>query len=269
MSPDAVGALLHSVEQRYRKARLSVIWRSEASLPHYRYPMPFPVRKQGWKARYGDNNVPLVDVKLGEKAFSLRLCGGPRYHRQLSSFKNIVSGDAVRCELTLYRQRANASDHRMGVEDRTPGGGQRIHYRVMVKMTAWLPRKSCDRERTGFLEVRTGDKTFLTATALGRTPWVLNVDHVSRWIVRHRRQIDRLAEDCKHEVQRPKRERCRIADRREKIVALHRRRLDSFCHQSAAMLANYAERNGFLEVRYDPKDSHISRRFHGFNCSNS
>jgi hypothetical protein len=241
-----------------------VIWRSEASLPRYRYPVPLPVRKQGWKVRYGNDNVPLIDVTLCETPFTLRLCGGPQYRRQLKAFAQLVSGDAVRCELTLYRQRASAGDHRAGLEDRNPGGGQRVLYRVMVKMTAWLPRDSNDRNRTGTLEVRTGDKSFLTATMAGRAPWTLNADHVSRWIARHRRFIDRMNEDSKFEMRWPKRKRRQMTDHRGKVVELHRRRMDSFCHQSAAMLAGYAARNEISEVRYDPKDKSYFPQFPWF-----
>jgi hypothetical protein len=106
MSVAALTAVLHATENRYRKARLEVIWRCEANLPRYRYPAPYPVSKPAWKARYGPDNIPLVDVPLAGERWTLRLDRWWNRKRPLLSFNRIVSGEAVKGELAIYRVRA-------------------------------------------------------------------------------------------------------------------------------------------------------------------
>lgn len=254
LPPKCVVATLHNVEQRYRRARLAVMWRAEASLQRFRYPMPYTIPLQGWKAYYGEDNVPLVDLHLGDEHYTLRLSAGPNNRRQLSAFAKIVSGAAVPAEVALYRKRASSGDHRPCVEDREPAGGQRALYRIMVKLVAWLPRPMCPRPRTGVLDVRTESDAFLVAFAPDREPWKLNADHVRRWIMRHRRLLDRVAEDTKHEKRWPKRIRRQLDDYRTIAVERHNRRMQTFCHQAAAMVAGYAERLGVAEVQFNATD---------------
>lgn len=265
MPPTSVVALLHAVEQRYRKVRLSVIWRAEANLPRYRYPMPFPVHNQGWKARLGAENSPLIDLRLGESDFTLRLRSGHQYRRQLAAFGKIVSGDAIQGELSLYRQRANSGDHRPGMVDREPGGGQQICYRILAKMTVWLPRTDNERKRRGTLIVRTASDAFLIAVFGQGEPWILNVDHVRRWITQYRRMVDRIQQDTKYEKRWPKRMRRQMADYLASSKDRHHRRMTTFCHQAVAMLTGYAERQKAMELQYDDTDRSYFPEFPWFD----
>ncbi len=251
MDSMSVVAVLHAVEQRYRKSRLDVVWRSEAALPRYRYPVPYPIHQKGWRPRRGQNGEALIDLRLASEPFTLRLRGGHEYRRQLGAFAEIVSGDAVQCELALYRQRASGGDHRPGVEDRDTTRSQRVHYRVMCKLVAWLPRQESNRTRTGTLLLRTAPDSFWIAEVNSRDPWVIYADHVRRWVAQHRRALDRLAQDSKQSNHLPEQMRRQIADRREMIVERHRRRTETWCHQAAAMVASYANRLGLTDVRYD------------------
>jgi hypothetical protein len=261
MPSKSIAALLHAVMHRYGKARLSVIWRAEASLQRFRFPVPFPVHNQGWDARYEGDNVPVIDVRLTDEQFTLRMRGGQQFRRQLAAFARIVSGEAVPGELSLYRQRVSDAAHRPGVEGGEPGGGARVHYRVMAKMVAWFPRAATSRARSGKLSVRTAPDAFLIAASKQRGPWVLNADHVRRWTALHRRRLDRLNDDAKHDKRWPKRLRRQMADHREALVERHRRRIHSFCHQAAAMLAAYANRLAVAEVRFDATDLSYLRDF--------
>lgn len=264
MPPTSVVALLHAVEQRYRKNRLSVIWRADSSLQRYRYPMPFPVHNQGWKARFAEENTPLVDLRLADSDFTLRLRSGYQYKRQLAAFAKIVSGDAVQGELSLYRQRANSGDHRSGIVDREPGGGQRLYYRILAKMTAWLPRSDNESKRQGSLSVRTASDAFLIAETGHGNPWVLNVDYVRRWITQYRRRVDRLHQDTKYEKRWPKRMRRQMADYLGSAKERHHRRLNTFIHQAAAMLIGYANRLKVTELQYDDTDKSYFLEFPWF-----
>lgn len=250
----AVATVLQSVQRLYRKARLKTIWHADERLPRYRFPFPYSLNNQSWTARFGAGGSPLIELRLPGGPFTLQLRGGPSFRRQTQALARIVSGAAVKGELAVYRQRANDGDNRGSVQDRKPGGGNRIHYRVMVKMTAWLPRAAEQAESSGAMEVRTAPTAFLTATADGALPWVLNVDHVRRWVASHRRFLDRFAEDTKYEKRWPKRSRRQMADYRSAAVERHHRRISTFCHQAAAMLAEYAARRGVAEVAYNDDD---------------
>jgi hypothetical protein len=157
----------------------------------------------------------------------------------------MVAGVAVAGELALYRQRANAADHRNGVADRD-SGGQRASYRVMCKMVAWLPREPASKS-DGVLFVRTDKDALLVAlNAKDEKLWVLNADHVKRWQAEHRRKLNRWSDDQKAENRPPN-----FQARREAASTKYRRRIDSACHEAAAQLVNYAARRRFAVIRYD------------------
>ena len=137
---NTVAAIDHAISSTYRASRYKLIWTGEVSLPTYRYPAPVVIPSRAWRPEYGKDNVPIVRVTLRRNArrWTLRLRGGREYRRQLAAFSQMVAGVAVIAEMALYRQRANAADHRSGVADRD-SGGQKARYRVMCKMVAWLP----------------------------------------------------------------------------------------------------------------------------------
>jgi hypothetical protein len=255
MTPSSVVSLLHAVEGRYRKARLEVIWWASASLPRYKYPVPYPIHVQNWSARWlsEKERVPIIDMRLGESRIALRLAGGPGVYRQRAAFASLVEGDAIGCEASIYRQRGASNDNRIGVTEREPGGKARIHYRVMCKLVMWLPRKQADKGEAT-MEVKTQKDRFVVATIDGREPWVLNADHILRWVKQHRRRLDRIAEDTKYEKRWPKKARAQIADGREAFVQKHHNRIDTFIHQASAALIGYAQRNGVARLRYDDSE---------------
>jgi hypothetical protein len=254
MPSKSVATVIHTAQGRYLKNRLAVVWRSEASLQRFRYPVAFPVNNQGWSAYFGKAGEPLVDLNLDGERVILRLQSGIRFRRQLAAFSKLANGAAIKGEFSIYRQRASASDHRACTEDRKPGGGNRVLYRVMVKMSGWWPKAQPLSAKKGILKVRTAAESFLVATAENRLPWVLNADHIRKWAALHRRRIDRLAQDRKHEKRWPKRMRNGMASFADTIVEKHRRRMNTFCHQASASLAAYAKRLGVEEVHFDSKD---------------
>ena len=250
LPPAAITSITHCVRGRYRAARFKLIWTAEVSLANYRYPTPYPVPPAAWKPLFGEQNVPLVNVKIGGERWTLQLRGGPHFRRQLSAFKKLVEGEAVKTELALYRQRASRGDHRTGIEDRAPGGGQRVQYRTMCKIVAWQPRQEQTREKKGTLIVGTSKDCFWQAFVDGRDqPWVLNADHVRRWQHAYERRRARLSEDISST-----RNRLAILEHRSRSAEKHRRRIDSFCHEATAQLAKFAERQRVAEVSYDDSD---------------
>ena len=260
----AAAALEQSVQGKYRAKRLEVIWRSAASLPRYRYPVPFASPNQGWSAEMMEypgtdgqvSRVPVVKVRIGDRRWTLRLRGGRNRGRQFASLQKIMDGSAVKGELAIYRVRDNdATGDCNGVAQRANGGGNMVRYRVMAKMVAWLPRPENDRERIGTLDVRIGSHALFVAVAPDRErPWVLKDNQVRRWIKVHQWHLAGISEDTKAERRRPKRRKVQMHDRLDALTTRHRNRIDTFCHRAAKMLVNYADRSGLAEIRYDDSD---------------
>jgi hypothetical protein len=186
---------------------------------------------------------------MGER-FTLRLRGGWQMKRQLGAFGQIVRGEAIPGELALYRVRANGSDHRNGMQDRSPGGGQRQYWRIMAKLVAWLPRQPA-KERKGRMIVRTQDDCFCRVACPGREDWVLNADHVRRWVAQHRRYLQRMAEDLKFEKRWPAKVRQQMVESQERRCLKQRHRIETWCRQATATIANFADRQGVEQVEYD------------------
>jgi hypothetical protein len=242
-----IAAIDHAISRKYRAARYKVIWTGKASLPTYRYPAAVVIPSQAWRAEYGKDGVPLVHVTLrrNTRRWTLRLRGGREYRRQLAAFSQMVAGMAVAGEMALYRQRANAADHRNGVAGRD-SGGQKAYYRVMCKMVAWLPRELANKG-DGVLFARTDkDSLLIVLDAKDERLWVLNSDHIRRWEAEYRRKLERWSNDQKAENKPPK-----FQSRREADSTKYRRRINSACHEAAAQLVNYAARRRFGVIRYN------------------
>jgi hypothetical protein len=250
----SVNAILRYVEKNYRRLRYNVVWLNDASLPLYRYPAPFPVCNQAWKASLDSDGKPLISVALMNDRVTLMLRDGRGYRRQIAAFKQIVEGHAAQGELSLYRQKASSGDHRPGFTDREASGGARTPFRAMAKLIAWLPReiKSTSTLR-GLLAARSCSDAFLSVEGIGMSsPWILNADHVLRWFAEHRRRQSRLQVDRKAAAE--SRHRIQISDRRFSFVEKHKRRVDTWCHQASAMLAELAGRQRVAQVQFDDSD---------------
>jgi hypothetical protein len=250
----SIAAVLHTVEQRYRNVRFAVLKLGTASLPRFRYPLPFPVNNQGWRAWFGEGDVPLIKLRLLDQTYVLRLRGGPHFRRQLQGFRRLVDGSGLPSQLTLSRQFANLGDHRSGVTERAPGGGRRTQFRIMAVLAVWLPKPESRSQRAGCLEVKTAADRFLVATTAGRKEWYVNADHVRRWIAQHRKRLQRLAEENTFELRQDRRQVLMLTERRQQLTARHARRIETFCHQVTAQIAAYAARLSVAEVRLDTQE---------------
>lgn len=229
MNPQSVTALLRSVEQRYRKRRYEVVWLSSASLPRYRYPAPYPIHNQGWTLRAEHDGIYEIDLRINGERWTLRLAGGHGFWRQQRSMDIIVSGKALKGELSFLCRKEGSS------------------RRIMAKMVSWLPRiQKPDRPRDGAIELFTRNDCFLDALyPRQQNPWRINADQVRAWIVGHQRMLERIGQDK------------RVTSRKWRLAELERRclkqsnRLRSFCQMSAAAVAQLAVRAGAASVVYN------------------
>lgn len=257
IASNSIVSLLQAVDRKYREARYEVVWTSGASLPNFRYPMPAPYHNATWKASYEpageseqSDKVPCVTVQVrnGDK-FTLQLRGGKDFARQLASFRQIVSGEACQGELAIYRQRVGGSEHRSGMSGRD-SGGQKAHFRVMLKMVAWFPRQAVHGLQ-GVLAARSDiDAMVCALDEKGERLWWLNADHVRRWQAEHKRRLHRWSEDAKHE-NRPV---ANFQSLRERVCQKMKNRLASFCREAASQLVNFAKRRKYAGIRWDDSE---------------
>lgn len=230
--------LEQAVAKKYRAKRFEILWICKSSLPTYRYPTPFPVPNQGWSA-WLDKERPHVSVRLGDKRWTLRLRSGPQFRRQLTSFRQLVSGEAVQGQLDLYSKNKT----------------------TMCKMVAWLPRPQTMQGTEGTLIVRTGAGSLLRAFNFkDEKLWEYHADHVVRWSAEHQRLVKRLADDQKFE-QRPV---PTFQQRRTDAAIKYRDRMSSAVREIASQLVKYAVRRKFASLTYDDSDVSHCEQFTWF-----
>lgn len=252
MDTQSVVAVINAVQRKYGQERIDVIWRGSASLPEYRFPYPYPISSQGWTARWlsEDEHVPVIDVKLAKQKFNLRLRGGHEFRPQLAAFRQLLEGKAKAAEMAIYRRRVTESDHRPGVTGRKPGGGEKVSFRIMVKLVLWVPRQPPKAPGKTML-LSTTKLEFWVGLVDGLKPWIYNADDIRRLTVAHTNKLQRLATDTKFEKRLPERKRMQIDDYRKKICKKFNDQINTFSHTIARMICNYAERQGVTVVQYD------------------
>ena len=225
LPPQCVASLEQAITRKYRAKRFEIVWTHRSSLPTVRYPSPFSVPNQSWSCEIDGDNRPSVSVRIKDQRWTLRLRGGPQFHRQRRAYDQMLSGQAVRGELALYERGEN----------------------LMCKLVAWLPRTQLDTKPEGTLVVHADKNSLLVAVnAKDVKLWRYHGDHLRRWSIEHRTQLKRWSDDQKYE----QRLIPAFAERRERATAKYRKRMDSACHEIAAQLANYAARRHFSAVHY-------------------
>lgn len=228
----SVAALEQSVAKKYRAKRYDVVWTSASSLPTYRYPTPFAIPNQGWSVET-EKEQPVISVRIGDQRLRLRLKSGPKYYRQASAVRLIISGEAEQGQMDIYRQGVGKSAE------------------IMVKMVAWLPRQTA-QPAEGTLVVRSTPDAILQAFNLkDEAIWTYHGDQIRGWVEEHKKYLLRLADDSKAELRPPTASFTR--HRRQAVDRFHNRTA-TVTHTIAAMLIGYAKRRKFLAIQYSDVD---------------
>lgn len=290
-----LASLEHAMAGKYKALRYNLLWTGSVSLPNCRYPVPFPVPAQAWRAKWDKDGSPLVELRLGDSRWTLRLRGGPHFRRQTESLAQIISGEAIPGELSIFRKKASRSDHRSGLIDRDAGGG-RSHFRLIAKFVAHLPRKSAvsvqvpkslTLNRTsngaskgtngsanghangngsatsgGVMTLRTGSDFFFRAEMFDReNAWTLHADHVRRWQQDMQRRQRRLAMDLGEDKTHSSRTRKRMQVRADQLAEKQYRRHHAWCHEATSLVAKYARKQAISTIVYDDADRSYLREF--------
>lgn len=246
----SANCILRQVELRYRKARFATIWRRERALPTYRYPYPYPLDADAWTVHFDEEHRPMLSVALpgGRAMLQLRRDGG--FWRQIRALERLADG-AMQGECALYRVRIGGNSGQVVSKGH-------VRYRLMVKMTLWLPRFNEYGEvpeedrRARYMKLSTGSDVFWRAEIPGRhEPWVLNMDTIRRTIRTHERYRQRMNDDLKHEKRWPKRSRKRMVDALALRCEKQNNRLRTSQQQAIAMLVGLARRAKITHVEYD------------------
>lgn len=224
----AAQCVIRAVHRKYRQQRFDVMVRSQSSLLSYRYPYPFPIHNQGWKSSYDAGGFPVVTLALpGLGSVSLRLKRRADFGRQLAMFKQLHDGTATKGEAALYRDRKG---------------------NLLLKLVGKFPRT----ESAGHVAfIHTDPNALLVAEIDGRSPWILNADHLKRWQAVHRVYRQRVGEDAKREKRMDRRQRAHLNQSRELRCDKHNDRLDTALHQLSAQVVRFCERQKVGLVVYD------------------
>lgn len=248
-----VAATEQAVKGKYKSIRYKLLWTHEISLANYKYPAPFVIPNQGWSALYGKDGIPLVQFRMADERWTVRLRGGYNYRRPLVSFAQVVSKNAVQGELAFFRQRANGNDNRSGITERD-NGGQKSQYRIMCKIVAWLPKEDQTKPKDGVLLITPSNNDALLTAYNGKKGgeeledmrWQIHADHVRRWVAENRRRNDNRSNDRKLEVRQSNKSLLSFG---EKHSLKYRRRMKTACDQIAAQVVNYAKRWNYAMIR--------------------
>lgn len=265
LASQTVVALLNTVQRKYAQARYERIWLGNVSLQSYKYPVPLPVPAAGYACelmKRGEDRVPVVHLRIGDTRFSLLLRGGIEWARQLHNFTLLVKGQAEQCEAAIGRRLVTESDTWNGVQERDAGGGTRRHYRIMLKLVAWLPRKvDGKKQKVKELSLKTGKECFWRAELDGGKPWLLHADHVRRWVLSHANRLQHLSDDQKFEQRRTAQARRPLNEHRGQLARKQNDRLDTWCHTAAALFTQWCVRQRVTRVQYDETGGYYLEKF--------
>lgn len=243
-----LSSLARVVYRTYIRCRQKVLY-GEESLPIYRFPQPWPIRRQNWEPfgpELTEDGAPMVTLLVNGNRYRavLRVRG---FERQLASYERILANRAVPCELNISLGRNPAN---RGVTFFRRGqGGQRHRYPIIVTLATYLPFNGEQRgQTTGVLKVQTTRDHLLRAAMPGDNRcWELNRDDIARLIMTHRDDTRRLSEDAKAE--RSLRRQAR--GKREERCRRHGEKMATIIHQCAAAVVNYAVRRRVSRIVYD------------------
>lgn len=224
--------VIRGVQRKYIQTRFDAMVRHDQKVLTYRYPFPFPVHNRDWKPGYADGGFPVVSIALPglEQRVELRLKRRADFGRQLAMFKQLHDGAAVRGEAALYRN----------------GKGD-----LLVKLVGKFPVRESQEKRVHACLIHTDPNALLVAEIDGRSPWILNADHVKRIAAIHRAYRQRSSEDLKREKRMDPEQRADFLESLDARCEKNRHRMDTVVHQLSAQVARFCERHGVARVVYD------------------
>lgn len=240
ISPIHLSALINQVEQTYRRRRYELLWQRAISLPTYRYPVPAPIHRQGWRLEHVEGGAIHAHVRLGDRWWTLRLRGGHHFARQRGALLDLIAGTALPGAGALQQVSASAGDHRHAERG----------TRIMLKLVGRFPRRprvpgaaSCE------IATATSDLWILRLGDRGNVGRVSG-DTMRRGIRAYTVQRERIAQELSLVRGVDPRARAGMLARLERMAARHRDQQRTWCQQVASQAAEQARRAGASVVTY-------------------
>lgn len=250
---DWVGAMtsaqcvIRGVQRKYGQDRFAVMVRHDQKALTYRYPYPFPVHNRDWKpAQGGNGGFPSVSIALPglKERVELRLKRRADFGRQLAMFRDLVEHPERRGEAAIYKN----------------GKGD-----LLVKMVGYFPRRELNTKLIHACLLHTDPNALLVAEIDGRSPWIINADHIRRRIAIHKAYRQRASEDLKREKRLDREQRSDFRDSLDARCEKNNNRLNTAVHQLSAQVARFCERQSVGVVVYD--DANKEYTLDGFQWS--
>lgn len=256
MDSQAKIAVLNTVLLNYNTKRYEAIWLRQAGFPCYDWPYPYAIDADGWKPiQDKQDGRPAIQTRLAGQPWVLRLSSGFRNRRKIDGWKKVLAGQAIKRECAILAKTVTKSDHRNGTTSKANGGGRRRVERVMVKISAWFPRKEASRapiDEPRTMAIETANDSFLNYRIGVTGEWrSIHANHIRRMRNQHFAQNQRFANDKKHEKRWPKRILRQMLERQEDQCRKFNNRMDSWLHETTKIVAEYACRRKVTHVVID------------------
>lgn len=261
-------AVLRRVEQDWRSDRYEVLWTQARARRVYQYAQPWSTGEFRLSSIEHEGKTRLaVSAKIGPERKTLILSGEKGFRRQRKTLQSVLTSDLCKdacTELTLYRRKANAGDHRENVSVNGNGTEARTRWRIYAKICVLIPRKK-QKNASGQLLVKTHPESLIEALdKKGERIWWYHGDHARRIVCKHEAhlsRLQRLADDRKHEKRKPKRQgqgfRLMLGNVSHRDV----RRIQQIADEVAASVVNFASRRKYAEVLYDDSERAFANNF--------
>jgi hypothetical protein len=248
MPTGTISAIMQRIRGVYTKKRFDVMGTHSASVPSFRWPYPFYIRRQSFKLSRVKNESAdywLMEFSMGSRLadesrgrYTLRLKGGHEMRRQLRSLETA---------------------HAMGSVGEASVTMSRTDGTIKVNLSVAIPR--ADREgKSGQMLAITGGGSFLRfAGDCWLKPY--HADHVVTRIKAHDIRRQRIADDLKYEKRWPKRVRASMLAKLDSICAAHNRFIDTFIDQASAMAIGFCVRQKLARLILDTRDRSFVEHF--------
>lgn len=236
----SMSAVVKAVEDAWRThpkfGRFAVLWKGEARPAVFRFPYPWPVRSQELRILRDDSGRPCASLTLPGGRVVVRLADDRDFRRQGRQF-DLLLADPSRVKQTKITGRFDGLKL-VGADVRLVGSFD------AAEPKAGGPAAVC----------RTDPHALFVVEIEGRSPWVLNCDHLPRLQAGHKVYLQRTGEDLKFEKRLTRSQRDGLTESREKRCKKHGDRIKTAVGQVVAQVAGVCVRAGCSVVAYDDAD---------------
>lgn len=236
MDTNSLSSLLQRLSGTYSENRFAMHVAGKFSLPSFTRLQPVVIKGGSWKAGFDEHNRPTISVRFGSREAEgirserhlLRLAGGREFARQLADFRKIVSGEATAADMRLCPR---------FVDGKLKG--------IMARMCLTTSRRERG-ERDGEMVVEVGGENLLQWNPLPP----IHLDEARGLVIGHRKRIQRLANDLKHERRSPTKRRESVSDVQGREAAKYDRAMKTFLERLVSHVVQWAGRQNKAAIRW-------------------